>query len=272
MAIERRQRLDEERKQRIFNPRVRLWVTYRHNNDILQLMDEHVIKARRHQLKQTNQFRQDFQQPHQRRDYDLYDPKALQKDHSAEIDGSGVSKEINISSLQRFEEKIAAKTRLNLQKDQMRVWANDKVYEKERSQEELDEKRYEQFQKNITDKMSVLQHSVEVAHRDQVVLDREYNMSMVAEKRRKEQQDKVYETELNTREILSHVNEFVLANSWKHRRAEFQDYGSPTAAEDGPLGINTLDMQISKLRAAQIDEDERWAIQDTMYSRHNESS
>ncbi|KAH9273025.1 hypothetical protein BASA83_004590 [Batrachochytrium salamandrivorans] len=242
-------------------------------------MDEHVIKARRHQLKQTNQFRQDFQQPHQRRDYDLYDPKALQKDHSArEIDGSGVSKEINISSLQRFEgEDLAAKTRLNLQKDQMRVWANEQVYEKERrSQEELDEKRrYEQFQKNITDKMSVLQHSVEVAHRDQACLDREYNMSMAAEKRRKEQQDKVYETELNTREILSHVNgafltekSDMLNTSGSHKVCVSQFKGNTVEQNSKIMEAQQQQrMDHQKLRAAQIDEDERWAIQDTMYSR-----
>ncbi|KAH6568021.1 hypothetical protein BASA62_005698 [Batrachochytrium salamandrivorans] len=136
----------------------------------------------------------------------------------------------------------------------MRVWANEQVYEKERrSQEELDEKRrYEQFQKNITDKMSVLQHSVEVAHRDQACLDREYNMSMAAEKRRKEQQDK--SDMLNT--------------SGSHKVCVSQFKGNTVEQNSKIMEAQQQQrMDHQKLRAAQIDEDERWAIQDTMYSR-----
>ncbi|KAH9246106.1 hypothetical protein BASA81_016383 [Batrachochytrium salamandrivorans] len=204
-AIERRQRLDEERKQRIFNPRVRVMgidlqaldeqiqiknklkaidkkrndnldSTYRHNNDILQLMDEHVIKARRHQLKQTNQFRQTF--------------------------NNLINAVIMICTILKHSRKITLLVK-----------------------------------------------------------------SMAAEKRRKEQQDKVYETELNTREILSHVNgafltekSDMLNTSGSHKVCVSQFKGNTVEQNSKIMEAQQQQrMDHQKLRAAQIDEDERWA-------------
>ncbi|EGF81576.1 hypothetical protein BATDEDRAFT_33115 [Batrachochytrium dendrobatidis JAM81] len=307
-AIQRRQRLDEERKQRIFNPKVRILgidlqaldeqiqiknelkeidkqrndaldKSSKLNNDILQLMDEQVQKARRHCLQQTNQYRRDHQQPHQRRDYDLYDPKALQKDVSTRVtNGQSKDHPIGISSLQRFEgEDLAAEKRTMLQKDQMRVWANEQVFEKERRrQEELDEKkRYEEFQKSIGDKMAALQSSVEQAQREQARLDSEYNQSLAAEKRLREQQQKEYDNNLNTYEIVSHINSTFLTEasgtSASRQSSKMRaDLFKGITTEQRKEILDTQErqrMEQQKRLDEKIKEEERWAIQETMNNR-----
>ncbi|KAL2914447.1 hypothetical protein HK105_206014 [Polyrhizophydium stewartii] len=304
-AIQRRKRLDEERKQRIFNPRVRVLGidlqaldeqiqikneiksiekerndamdhTSKINNEILQLMDDQVAQARRHKMQQMNEFRRDFQQPFQRRDFDLYDPKALEKDLPARIDDE--DERIGVSSLQRFEgEDLAVEGRIRLQKEQMKVWANEQVYEKERRrQEELNEKKkYEEFQKNINDKMTALQSAVDLAHRERARLDNEYNLALAAEKKRREQQQKAYETDLNTREILNHINGVFLTE----RPDVFNIGGGHKVRVDLFKGITPeqnqaiLDMQErqrheqQQRRSRKQFEEERWAVQEAANAR-----
>eukprot|EP00842_Homolaphlyctis_polyrhiza_P004850 jgi/Hompol1/5366/HPOL_004368-RA len=239
-------------------------------------MDEQVSVARRRKLQEMNEFRKSQQQPHQRRDFDLYDPEALLKDLPARTNDD--DPRIGVSSLQRFEgEDLAQGDRIKLQKDQMRVWANEQVYEKERQmQEELDEKRkYEAFQKNINDKMVALQDAVDHAHREQARLDNEYNLSLAEEKRRREQQQKAYETDLNTREILNHINGVFLMET----PDVFNIGGGHKVRVDLFKGItpeqNQKILQIQERqreehrqrRAAKSHEEEQWAIQEAANAR-----
>jgi hypothetical protein len=115
------------------------------NNEILDMMDQKVQMARRQQKKEINQFRELYQKPHQRRDFDLYDPDALQKDLPARI--SDLDPRIGVSSVQRFEgEDLGASTREKLQKEQMRIWTEEQIYEKNRLKQELkSEKEYVPF-------------------------------------------------------------------------------------------------------------------------------
>ncbi|KAI8904398.1 RIB43A-domain-containing protein [Gorgonomyces haynaldii] len=242
-AIARRQKLDEERKQRIFNPKVRCLgidlealseqidiktelkaIEQQRNDamdrqavlnaDILTLMDQQVLQERRDVLKQTNDFRKQHQQAHQRRDFDLYDPLALKKDLPARIGDN--DPRTGPSSLQKFNgEDLGEKQRLENQKEQRRVWTDLQMYEKEaQRQRELNEKKeYEHLQKNILDKMNALHDAVVYAKREQAKLDNDYNLQLAAEKKRREQSQKQHEEELNTREILNHVNGIFLTET-----------------------------------------------------------
>ncbi|KAI8896834.1 RIB43A-domain-containing protein [Globomyces pollinis-pini] len=235
-AINRRKKLDADRKERIFNPKVRILGVdlkaldqqidiknhisdverkrnealdhqAKLNNEILQLMDEKVKQARRNQLKDMNDFRKQNQQPYQRRDFDLYDPAALKNDFPARV--TDEDPRIGVSSLQRFEgEDLAVWKREDHQKEQMRIWTDEQLFEKEQlRQRALNEKKqYESFQRNINDKMDALQRAVEKAKKDQAKYDNEYNQALTEEKYRREEKQKAYETELNTREIINNVN------------------------------------------------------------------
>ena len=64
-------------------------------------MDTEVNQAKRHQLEEMNAYRKKNQQPHQRRDYDLYDPLKLKKSLPARIGDS--DPRLGASSLQKFD-------------------------------------------------------------------------------------------------------------------------------------------------------------------------
>ncbi|KAJ3305802.1 Protein Tax-1 [Kappamyces sp. JEL0829] len=235
-AINRRRRLDEERKVRVFNPKLRVMGVdlnalneqivikkemesidskrsealdrqSRLNDEILSLMDDKVKLARRHQLEEINEYRKTHQQAHQRRDYDLYDPQSLKKDLPARIGDD--DPRCGPSTLQQFDgEDLDYGKRDALQKLQMRVWVEEQTYEKERIKQELsaEKQKYDKFQTSINEKMNALQTAVETAKKDQAKYDKEYNAALYAEKKRREEQQRQYEAELNTREIINHVN------------------------------------------------------------------
>lgn len=106
------------------------------NNEILQLMDDKVKQARRHNLEDMNEFRKTSQQVHLRRDFDLYNPNALIEGSPARLGDD--DPRIGISSLQRFEgEDLGVMKREELQKEQMRVWTHQQLFEKKTANEAL---------------------------------------------------------------------------------------------------------------------------------------
>lgn len=235
-AITRRRRLDEERKERIFNPKLRVLgvdvnaldeqIKIKHeialiekqrnnlmdkqarfNDEILGVMDTEVTQARRHQLEEINNFRKAHQQAHQRRDYDLYDPLKLKKSLPARIGDDDFR--LGVSSLQRFDgEDLEFSKRDAMQKEQMCLWTQQQIYEKERINQQLqaEKNKYDTFQLSINEKLNALSEAVDKAKRDQAKQDTEYNAALYAEKKRREEMQKQYEAELSTREIINHVN------------------------------------------------------------------
>ena len=79
------------------------------NDDILGVMDSEVTQARRRQLEEIDSYRKAYQQPHQRRDYDLYDPLKLKKSLPARI--GDTDPRTGASSLQKFEGEDLGKER-----------------------------------------------------------------------------------------------------------------------------------------------------------------
>ncbi len=143
-------------------------------------MDDQIAQDRKNERIQLESFRKHHQRTHQRRDFDLYDPNALKKDLPARVDDS--DQRCGISGMQRFEgEDSSFKQRLALQKEQMKTWTLEQIYEKEdRAQEEfIEKKKYADFQKNICDKMVTIQEAVQNARREQAEYDRDYNLYLV---------------------------------------------------------------------------------------------
>ncbi|KAI8838642.1 RIB43A-domain-containing protein [Chytridium lagenaria] len=234
-AITRRQKLDEDRKNRIFNPKTRsLGIdvsaleeqirlknemkmvekqrdlafdrSMKYTNDILTMMDEHVSRTRREHLSDMNQFRKEYQKPEQGRDFDLYDPKAQFKDRPARI--ADDDSRCGVSGMQKFEgEDLGVDGRARQQKEQIRIWTEQQIYEKEmrRHMEMEEERNYEAYESLVTEKVSALNQAVKKARSDQAKSDKEINERLAALKIQKEREDKLKETEMNTREILNHM-------------------------------------------------------------------
>ena len=152
----------------------------RSTNHILELMDDQVAQDRKAERIELESFRKNYQQTNLRRDFDLYDPNALKKDFPARVNDS--DQRCGISGMQRFEgEDAAVKKRLQLQKEQMKTWTLEQMHQKEvNALEELNEKkRYEEFQRNISDKMDALHIAVHNARKEQSEYDRDYNLFLV---------------------------------------------------------------------------------------------
>lgn len=80
---------------------------------------------------ELNDFRQEKQQPFQRRDFDLYDPEALRKEQPARVSDEDERLK-HRSNLQMFEgEDLKHQERSLEQKKQMRCWALQGMWERE---------------------------------------------------------------------------------------------------------------------------------------------
>ncbi|KAJ3037094.1 Protein Tax-1, partial [Rhizophlyctis rosea] len=235
-AIQRRRQLDEERKKRIFDPKLRIYGidvkaleeqirmkqevrdverqreeafdhTTRHTNQILERMDEAAAQAAKQRAHELDLFRRQNQPTHLRRDYDLYNPLALKNERPPRC--SSADNRCGISACQTFEgEDLASWERRRLQKEQMRVWAEQGAWEKrkERWREEEERRKYEEYQAEISAKTLELQKAVEQASQEQAKRDRETNLQLAEQRRLKEAADRHREEELSLREIESQYN------------------------------------------------------------------
>ncbi|KAJ3331617.1 Protein Tax-1 [Blyttiomyces sp. JEL0837] len=304
-AIRRRQKLDEERKKRIFDPKTRVLgidvraleeqikikneiksiekerdASYdqyaKYTNEILSLMDDKVEAARRAHLADMNDFRQSSQRPEQRRDFDLYDPAALKKDRPAregdEDDRCGVS------GLQKFEgEDLEEKERLRLQKLQMKTWVQEQMFERNlKKHQELEERRrYEEYQKNTSQKAQAIYNAVESARNEQARMDSAVNQQLAAFKKHREAEDRVRTLQQNAIEIANHLNgEFLtekpdvfnIAGGHKVRVDLFK--GITPEQKEEILRMQAYQrMEAEQKRLQAREEERRWAQQQLMNHR-----
>ncbi|VEL37541.1 unnamed protein product [Protopolystoma xenopodis] len=83
--------------------------------------------------KAINEFRSLHQQPHSRREFDLYDPDALKRDKPGRIGDQDTR--CGIASIQKFSgEDLNGRARDKIQKDQMRDWLNRQIIERVRAE------------------------------------------------------------------------------------------------------------------------------------------
>ncbi|KAF2901612.1 hypothetical protein ILUMI_04569 [Ignelater luminosus] len=163
-AIERRRAIEEERKKRIFNPRVRLI-----GNDIEALkqqieekkkldaerkkvdqvfedqaikydqislaLEQKEVEERKKLAQEINNFRVSFQKFEDRREFDLNDPQAIKKLLPARLYDE--DPRIGISAAQKFEgEDAAGDERKKVQREQVKSWLDQQIEEREAADKE----------------------------------------------------------------------------------------------------------------------------------------
>ncbi|KAL7288715.1 hypothetical protein TKK_0017440 [Trichogramma kaykai] len=166
-AIEHRRQIEEARKKRIFNPRIRkigvdkefldkqveerkrlqdlekeqecrLDQALVRNSQLAILLQRQQDEERRKLNKEINAFRQEYQKPQLRRDFDLYDPNLLKRSkpprHPDNDDNLG------LASAQKFEgEDTNLENRRREQKEQMQSWIVQQVRERRLAEHEMKE-------------------------------------------------------------------------------------------------------------------------------------
>ncbi|KNE57354.1 hypothetical protein AMAG_03074 [Allomyces macrogynus ATCC 38327] len=230
-AIHRRRRLDEERKQRIFDPKVRIMgidvqgleeqirvknelksieaernatadLVAIETNTLLQMLDAKVSASRRAVQQDLDTFRRDQQQPCMQRDFDLYDPEALKKDRPARE--SDADARNTVSGLQKFEgEDLEQADRIAAQKHQMQLWTWQKMCENA-DRQRLQDWHAQQQEEHVMATNAKVQYlnEMERQHRRDIARsDAEFNKKLALEKKLRENQDRRKETIKNLEEI-----------------------------------------------------------------------
>ncbi|KAI9219978.1 RIB43A-domain-containing protein [Blastocladiella britannica] len=234
-AIQRRRRLDKERMERIFDPKVRVMgidveglaeqirikselssiekerndTTDRvaiETNELLQLLDSKVVASRRAVHRDMDAFRQDHQQPPMRRDFDLYDPDLLKNDIPARE--SDVDSRNTVSGMQKFEgEDLEQKDRILAQRRQMQVWAWQKMCENDSAmkKKQSEDQRREQEVIDNNRRIQALMEAERQQRRQVAKEDADFNLMLATEKKLRESERRKMETAKNIEEINANM-------------------------------------------------------------------
>ncbi|KAH9488209.1 Protein Tax-1 [Bulinus truncatus] len=234
-AIERRRAMEEERKTRIFNAKVRQigidkqaieqqvfdrkqmeeYERKRHeafaadalrNDRIAILLEKRQEQDIRALSQALNEFRALHQQPNQRREWDLYDPDGLKKDKPARVHDD--DPRCGAASLQKFDgEDLNSKARKKIQNEQSRKWHESQMREREqamRNQDEAD-RLYELKQRELDERAIALQQAEEQCRKAIDMATAAYNEALNNEQRERERLKRQQDQDDNMTEIANHV-------------------------------------------------------------------
>ncbi|XP_007437638.1 RIB43A-like with coiled-coils protein 2 [Python bivittatus] len=234
-ALERRRYRELQRQSRIFDARVRtigvdkealdtqvkdgkireavqrarndsIAAEMKQNDKILCMLDQRQKKDTQILNKAINEFRQTYQKPETRREFDLSDPQGPQKDSAARLADS--DPRCTISSLQKFMgEDLNSKNRWRFQQEQTREWLFQQGKEKQNA---LTDKKcagdlYDQHRMALDQKAMDLQRTDEETRRAICITTTEFNKALAAESERRRRLEKQQEEEAKEREILNQL-------------------------------------------------------------------
>ncbi|KAI8771759.1 RIB43A-like with coiled-coils protein 2 [Biomphalaria glabrata] len=294
-AIERRRAMEEERKTRIFNAKVRQigidkqaidqqifdrkqmedYERKRHEafaadalrNDriavLLEKRQEQDIRALNEAL---NEFRALHQQPNQRREWDLYDPDGLKKDKPARVHDD--DPRCGVASIQKFDgEDLNSKARKKLQNEQSRKWHEAQMRERERArrnQEEAD-RLYELKQRELDERAIQLQQAEEECRKAIDMATASYNDALKNEQRERERLKRQQEQDDNMTEIANHVFGDILTENPAVAQSAF---GPHRVIPDRWKGMSPQQLEeIRKEQARQMAEAERLRQEEELRNR-----
>uniref|UniRef100_A0A1I8JVW4 RIB43A-like with coiled-coils protein 2 n=1 Tax=Anopheles quadriannulatus TaxID=34691 RepID=A0A1I8JVW4_ANOQN len=284
LAIERRRRFEESRKQRIFNARRRiigvdtdalgLQVQQKHEAEQAQAeqqrkfaeemrRQEQVLLLKQHEQRQDrvreenelNQFRASHQKPEQSRDFDLFDPDGLKKSLPARLGDD--DPRLTISGAQKFDgEDLEERHRRKVQIEQQRSWLEQQIREKR--QAELDRRAAETFLESSL--MSREQRLHQLASQERYARGKiqqavnEFNRRLMTEQEQQRLRREREEQEDNLAEIYNNLTSDVLTENPDAAKSSFGPNRVITAQYKGmsPEEIEqvrrTQDRQLEELK------------------------
>lgn len=228
---EYRQQQEQARKERIFNPRIRLIgidkdaldrnIQEKQHQNLAKQKEEqcfameqdrqaHVIDAQLNELAEEefrkkcelNEFRQRFQRKEQSRDFDLNDPSCLQK--MSPTDG-----------LDWLGEDFENTHRIKLQREQQKSWLQQQMYEKYQTKKDIDDAEKAIEQTTLCQDAALKQKDdIERKQRQMMQLETaRYNMALAQNQKSKQMESKRREEEDNLAEILNNLTSDMLTEN-----------------------------------------------------------
>lgn len=284
-AIERRRNRELQRQSRIFNARVRtigidlnalneqvqdrtrreVEEERRHNafaadmtrNDkitvLLQKRQEHDMRELN---KAVNEFRQSYQQPYDRREFDLNDPDSLKKDKPARV--SDDDPRCGVASLQKFVgEDLNGKAREKLQQEQAREWIKQQTNEKDQAlaNQKYADHLYDLKAREMDQRACELASAEADCRRAINMATKDMNQALVRERKAKEDSDKQQEQDDNFTEISNSVFGDMLTENPDVAQSAF---GPHRVITDRWKGMSPAQLaEIRRIQQAQVEEKER---------------
>lgn len=284
-AIERRRNRELQRQSRIFNARVRtigidlnalneqvqdrtrreVEEERRHNafaadmtrNDkitvLLQKRQEHDMRELN---KAVNEFRQSYQQPYDRREFDLNDPDSLKKDKPARV--SDDDPRCGVASLQKFVgEDLNGKAREKLQQEQAREWIKQQTNEKDQAlaNQKYADHLYDLKAREMDQRACELASAEADCRRAINMATKDMNQALARERKAKEDADKQQEQDDNFTEISNSVFGDMLTENPDVAQSAF---GPHRVITDRWKGMSPAQLaEIRRIQQAQVEEKER---------------
>lgn len=284
-AIARRKEREAERQTRIFNAKVRTqgvdlqalnqqvqerkWreeqESRRHqafaadlsrNDSVALLLEKRLANDIRQLNKAMNEFRQKYQQPESRREFDIYDPEAKKKDQPARV--SDDDPRCGIASLQKFlGEDLNSTERKKMQQAQLREWSEQQKNEKEQEEANLREaeRLHDLKVLEMDGRAMQLENQEMQCRRNLNVATKEYNNALARERMAKEDQEKKQELEDNFTEISNQVYSDMLTENPSVASSAF---GSHRVITDRWKGMSPAEvLEVRETQQRQVEEAKR---------------
>lgn len=264
---EYRQRQEQARKDRIFNPRVRLigidksaldrHVEEKQQQKCVKQKEElcfameldrqaEIIDAQLNEVaeeqyrnqREMNEFRLKCQRKDQSRDFDLNDPLHLQK--MSPIDG-----------VDWLGEDPENAHRIRLQKKQQKSWLQQQIYEKYQTQRDMSEAE-KAIEQSALCQDSVLKqkHDIERRQRQEMQLETAmYNMALARAQKAKQMENKRREEQDNLAEIMNNLSSDMLTES-KEAGASSSMFGAKRVTAAMYRGMT--DNELQEIRCEQL--------------------
>ncbi|KAL9647488.1 hypothetical protein ABK040_006848 [Willaertia magna] len=245
LAVDRRRYLEEERKKRIFDPKVRTMgidkdgierqieekqILKQMEEEREQFYDQYTLtntklanfyekqqnQAKRRVQEGVNDFRLNNQKFETRREFDLNDPESLKKDRPARL--GDYDPRLTISGGQIMHgEDLGYSDRVKAQKEQLKNWIEEQTLEKKLKQEkeELEKLLEEAKQFEIQQITFELQKKETQLRAQQERMRKEYNIEQAIEKKERERFMKEKEEIAKLEEIQNTLNDDFLNETFE---------------------------------------------------------
>ncbi|MCJ8734435.1 hypothetical protein PDJAM_G00235340 [Pangasius djambal] len=282
--LDRRRQRELQRQERIFNTKVRTIgvdkealqyqveekraqrdsearAVKEHSDDLIRtdrtacLLESRQKKDERLLAEAIVNFRQQFQQPSSRREFDLNDPEVLKKQEGVRI----------LPGLAG--EDLGSEDRTRRQREQLRDWTLQQQQELDQAKElqKLQAQQYDQSRLTLDNRALELQKMEEEHKRTTNIATKDFNRALAVELRERRERERCQEEENNRTDILNHLQgELLSENTQRSARVRRDCYKGMTPEQIREF-TNCQRQQAEEKRRARVEQREKQLQEDRLH-------
>ncbi|XP_069347411.1 RIB43A-like with coiled-coils protein 2 [Eulemur rufifrons] len=236
----------------------------RHNDKIMVMLEDRERKDKKNLCRAINDFRQSFQKPETRREFDLSDPLALKKDIPARQSDNDIRN--TVSGMQKFMgEDLNFYERKKFQEEQNREWSfqQQREWRNARAVQKCAEDLYTETRLQFDETARHLQQLESATKKAVCAAVKEFNKNQAMESAERKNQEKKQEQEDNLAEISSLLHGDLLSENPQQAASSF---GPHRVVPDRWKGMTQE--QLEQIRLVQKQQvQEKLRLQEEEYQR-----